>query len=402
MSSKISFLLLSLCLLSSSFIFAQKAIFKGTITDSETEEALMGVGVKIGNMGTASDFDGNFRIELAAGTYSVEINYVGYLPEKKEIELKSGEELTLNFQLRLADNIMEAATITSSKFEKSLGEATVSLAVIQPRLLENTNAVAVNEVLDKMPGVNMLDDQVDIRGGAGYAQGTGSRVLLLMDDLPVLQVDAGLPQWRDLPTENIAQMEILKGAASALYGSAAMNGIINIRTAYPTAKPLTKISLSGKYFMSPRDPANQWWDGSTQPFESNLQVAHRQKIGKLDIVAGGNAYYDQSFMRGNKVTVDEVDTLPNMVRAVRGTVNLRYRFSDKVMVGLNTNVNLGQQNRHLFWRTDSLGSLYEGDANSIPIRGKYQRITIDPSVTAYDNAGGRHRVQTRYYYINND
>ena len=150
----------------------------------------------------------------------------------------------MNIVLKKA-TILETATITSSKFEKSLGETTVSIEVVQPSLIENTNAQSVNQVLEKVPGVNTMGDQVTIRGGAGFSQGTGSRVLILMDDMPVLQADAGLPNWADLPTENIAPMEVLKGAASALYGSAALNGVINIRTAYPLNKPITKIGVFG-------------------------------------------------------------------------------------------------------------------------------------------------------------
>lgn len=387
-------------------IFAQKAIIKGIVTDAESKEGLLGANIKVGNEGVATEVDGSYKLEVIAGKITIEVSYVSYVTETKIINIAEGEEVELNFVLTEAENILGTTTVTSSKFEKPLGEVTVSMEVVQPKLLENTNAVAVNEVLDKLPGVNMMEDQVDIRGGAGYAQGTGSRVLMLMDDLPVLQVDAGLPQWRDLPTENVSQIEVLKGAASALYGSTAMNGIINIRTAYPTSKPITKISLSGKYFMDPRDPANKWWTNSNMPYEGNLQFAHRQKIGKLDIVAGGNLYNERSFMRGNdRDTTGGIDTLPNSASAVRGSVNLRYRINDKLFIGLNTNVNVGMLNRHLFWdtgRNSSEYSLYEAAGEAIPIRGKFFRITVDPSVTAYDKAGGRHRVQTRYYHITND
>lgn len=400
------FLLLLLIIAGSSTLFAQKAIVKGVVSDAKTKEGLLGANVKIGDQGSATDIDGSYRFEIAPGKYKVEFSYISYETEIKEITLTAGQEIELNILLKESETMLGLTTVTSSKFEKPLGEVTVSMEIVQPRLIENTNAVAINEVLDKLPGVNMLEDQVDIRGGAGYAQGTGSRVLMLMDDLPVMQVDAGLPQWRDLPTENVSQIEVLKGAASALYGSAAMNGIINIRTAYPTAKPITKVSLSGKYFMNPRDPANKWWTSSNQPYESNLQIAHRQKIGKLDLVAGANVYNDRSFMRGNdRNPVGGIDTMPNFVQAARTSVNLRYRLSEKLFIGLNTTVNIGRQNRHLFWdtwRTLPHGGLYEAAAEAIPIRGQYFRVTVDPSVTAYDNHGGRHRLQTRYYHITND
>ena len=65
----------------------------------------------------------------------------------------------------------------------------------------------------------MVSSQPNIRGGSGWSYGAGSRVLLLVDDIPALQADAGLAQWDDIPVENIAQIEVVKGAASALYGS---------------------------------------------------------------------------------------------------------------------------------------------------------------------------------------
>ncbi|MDV7393749.1 Plug domain-containing protein, partial [Arthrospira platensis SPKY1] len=122
--------------------------------------------------------------------------------------------------------ILQTATVTSGKFEKSLGEVTVSLEVIKPQLIESVNTVSLDQVLEKVPGVNIIDGQANIRGGSGFSYGAGSRVLLLVDDIPMLQADAGFPNWNDLPVENIEQIEVVKGAASALYGSSALNGII--------------------------------------------------------------------------------------------------------------------------------------------------------------------------------
>ena len=74
----------------------------------------------------------------------------------------------------------------------------------------------VKDALNKTSGVTVVDGQPNIRGGSGWSYGAGSRVLLLLDDLPILQTDAGFPAWSTLPTENIGQIEIIKGAASAI------------------------------------------------------------------------------------------------------------------------------------------------------------------------------------------
>lgn len=63
--------------------------------------------------------------------------------------------------------------------------------------------------------------------------------MVLLDDMPALQVDAGYANWGDMPVEAIAQVEVVKGASSALYGSSALNGIINFRRLQAGVKPET-------------------------------------------------------------------------------------------------------------------------------------------------------------------
>lgn len=389
-------------------LIAQTGTITGIIADSSTQESLLGVNVRAGEVvGTSDYIDGKYTLELAAGEHTIEFSYLGYATKKKTVTIEGGKTVVMNIELSEKATMLNQATVTSSKFKKPLGEVTVSLAIVSPSLIENTNSSSVNQVLEKVPGVNTMGDQVTIRGGSGFAQGTGSRVLILMDDMPAMQADAGLPNWRDLPTENIAQMEVLKGSASALYGSSALNGVINIRTAQPTQKPFTKASLSGTIYNDPIDPKNKWWNGSNMPFETNLQLAHRRKIGKFDIVLGSNLFYNKSFMR----TYRDADPDPNVTRIdssqgydnkARITINTRYRHSENLIFSLNTNVNLGSQNVFLFHsRIDTTLGLYETDFEPAP-RGQSLRMTIDPAVTYYDKFTNRHRLQFRYFYIHNN
>lgn len=379
----------------------------GIIADSITNESLLGVNVKVGeNLSTSDYIDGKYTLQLPTGQHSIEFSYLGYSTIIKNVTIEAGKTVVMNITMSEKATMLDQATVTSSKFKKPLSEVTVSLALVSPALIENTNANSVNQALDKVPGVNTMGDQVTIRGGSGFAQGTGSRVLILMDDMPAMQADAGLPNWRDLPTENIKQMEVLKGSASALYGSAALNGVINIRTAQPTQKPYTKVSLFGTLYSDPIDPANKWWTGKNMPFETGLQLAHRRKIGKFDVVLGSNIFYNQSFMRTFRdvnpdPTIVDIDSSQGYDHKARITVNARYRHSENLIFSLNTNVNLGSQNIFLFHaRTDPNLGFYETDFEPAP-RGQNLRMTIDPAVTYYDKFSNRHRAQFRYFYINN-
>lgn len=235
-----------LFLLLSSGLSAQNATLNGKITDALSGEALFGAAIRVGSGGAIADYEGRFSLSLAPGNYEITVTYTGYTPKKLPIRLVAAETRDVDIKLDNADNLLQTATVTAGKFEKPLGEVTVSMDVIQTKLIQNTNTTAVDQVLIKVPGLSIVDGQASIRGGAGFSYGAGTRVLILVDDIPALQPDAGLPNWTDFPVENIAQMEVLKGAASALYGSSAMNGIINIRTGFAKDQPETEFAVFGK------------------------------------------------------------------------------------------------------------------------------------------------------------
>ncbi len=382
----------------------QTGTVTGLVSDSITQEALLAVTVIAGKKMATSDYvDGKYTLKLPVGEQVIKFQYLGFETQTHTVVVVAEETIVLNVKMKESATVLQTATVSSSKFEKSLGEATVSIEVIQPSLIENTNAQTVDEVLEKVPGINTMGDQVTIRGGAGFAQGTGSRVLVLLDDMPALQADAGLPNWGDLPTENVAQMEVLKGAASALYGSAALNGVINIRTAYPTKKPVTKVSLFGTLYGNPSDMNNKWWTSQNMPYRVGVQFAHRRKIKKFDLVLGSSLAANQSYMRGFRKLADgSIDSMSAYHNRGRLTANLRYRHSEKIIFSLNTNFNIGTQSNYIFHaRTNPNLGLYESDFDPAP-RGQSLRMTIDPSVTIYDNHNGRHRIQTRYFYVNNN
>jgi iron complex outermembrane receptor protein len=93
--------------------------------------------------------------------------------------------------------------------------------------------------------VIVVDNDPQIRAGSGFSFGAGSRVMMLVDDLPILSGDIGRPSWSFLPIENLEQVEVIKGASSVLYGSAALSGVINVRTAYPRLEPRTRATAYG-------------------------------------------------------------------------------------------------------------------------------------------------------------
>ena len=388
--SPILFFLLSFI---SQNIFGQNATLRGKVTDALNGEPLLGAAVKTSATGAITDAEGIFSLSLASGNYEIVISYTGYTQKTIAVRLAAGETRDLDVKLDNADNLLQTATVTSGKFEKPLGEVTVSMDVIKPKLIESTNSTSVDEVLIKVPGVSIIDGQASIRGGAGFSYGAGTRVLILVDDVPALQPDAGLPNWDDFPVENISQVEVLKGAASALYGSSAMNGIINIRTGYAKDEPETEVAVFGKAWGNPQDEVKKWWgtDSSviSQPVETGFSFVHRRKLNRLDFVLGSYALYRDSYNRDS------------YSRYGRLTPNFRFRVNERLTLALNTNFNVGRSGSFFIWGgKDTLA--YQAGAGSASFTKGRLRFNIDPSLQYFDKSGNRHKILSRYYYIHNN
>ncbi|GJM35306.1 MAG: hypothetical protein DHS20C18_43070 [Saprospiraceae bacterium] len=384
LSRKMFSFLLTACLITTAY--SQKGIVKGKVLDIETDEPLVAATVYVNNgAGTITDYDGNFELKLLPGDYELMASYVGYKGTSKGIKVIVDQTIEASFSLDVESSLLNTATVTSGKFEKPLGEVTVSLEVLKPEVIANTNKTALDDVLQKIPGVTVMDGQANIRGGSGFSQGAGSRVLLLVDDIPILQADAGYPNWDDVPIENIAQIEVVKGAASALYGSSALNGIINVRTAFAKAEPETRVSTSYTHYFDPKEASLKWWDRA--PYTSATSISHKRKIGKFDLVAGAYYFNEDSY---NKDTYNKFGRI---------NFNTRYHLSDRFVFGVNANFNKGASGSFFYWKTDTLAYL---PAPNTSASRKRLRFNIDPYATFYDKGDNRHKFMGRFYSVDND
>ena len=275
--------------------FAQETgTLKGVITDTKTGETLIGASVTLESdktKGSAADFDGNYLLKLPAGQQKVVISFTGYNSKTKEVTITAGQTTTLNVDLSLTAKELGAVVVSAGKFEQKVEDLTVSVEIISADLVANKGTTSVETAINQTPGVQIIDSEPQIRGGSGYSFGAGSRVAVLVDDLPMMSGDAGRPSWGFIPVENLEQIEVIKGASSVLYGSAALSGIINIRTAYPKDTPQTKITLMVGMYDNPKNAESKWWEG-VNPMMGNLNFFHSRKIGNLDFVIGGNVLAD--------------------------------------------------------------------------------------------------------------
>ncbi|MBL6662980.1 MAG: TonB-dependent receptor [Flavobacteriales bacterium] len=382
----------SLALLFTAFTFLKSKgqEVSGRISDKLTNETLIGVNILLDGKGVASsDFDGNFSVVTSEGVHEMVFKFIGYKEEKIKFTLSAGESKRIEIEMSEDAELIETVVVSAGKFEQRIEETTVSIEVIKPNLISNKNTTNIQTAIDQVPGVNITDGQANIRGGSGWSYGAGTRVQVLVDDMPLISGDAGQAQWSLISTENINQVEIIKGATSALYGSSALNGVINIRTAYPTDKPETKINFhNGKYANAKRKSLN-WW-GYNKRKVYGMDFLHKQKIGHLDLVLGGFFLEDQGY-RYKEVTSRQ-----------RINFNTRYRNPkvEGLSYGINANFLFNETASALIW--ESYESAY------IPLDSAVTKTSgdvynIDPFITYVNpKSGDKHRLRTRYMRVIND
>lgn len=374
--------------------FSQDASVAGVVKDASSGETLVGVNIRLNDStGTTTGTDGTYLLKVLPGSIRLVVTFIGYAPETKQISVQAGESLKINFTLYRQATDLGTVVVSAGKFEQKLEEVTVSMSVMKPAIIENTNTVTMEDAIEMIPGVTVVDGQPNIRGGSGFSYGAGSRVLLLVDDLPILSADANDPKWSFLPVENLEQIEVIKGASSALYGASALNGVINVRTAFPKDIPVTSVILYSGFYDTPKRRELKWWDSNVQ-MTSGSNMYHSQRFGQLDLVAGASFFKDDGYRQ------EETE------ERYRMNANLRYRFKkmEGLSIGVNFNVQQAKGGLFLIWANDSSGAYtpFGGvDSGSTISNYTTTRTNIDPYITYTDPHGNIHKIRTRYFETKN-
>ncbi len=375
-----------------SLLNAHAQVIKGKITSSKNGEALPGVAIVAdGKTGVTSDSIGNYQLDLLPGTHNLMVRLITFRQTEKTVVVNENESIVLNFSLEQDARDLGIVVISAGKFEQRLEDVTVSMEVLKPALIENRNSITMEEAVDYIPGVNIVDGQANIRGGSGWSYGAGSRVQILVDDLPQLTADASDAKWNFLPVENVEQVEVIKGASSVLFGSSALNGVINVRTAYPRDTPLTKVNMFSGFYDKAFITTDRKYSLSYQndpSFFSGLNFSHSRKIKQLDLVIGGNAFKDNGYREGENE------------KRIRFNFNTRYNFGLKgLSAGINFNTMITNASIFFLWKNDTSGA-YIPALNTLS-ESKTYRTNIDPYITYTGRNGASHRLRLRWFNTTN-
>lgn len=387
----------------------QDATLKGKIVD-ENKEVLLGVNVIADlskSLATQTDFDGNYTLKLPAGNYKIVYTFIGKHDQYKEITLRENETKQINIFMSPNDVELNLVTVTGGKYEKKFGEEVVSMEIIPTSIIEN-NVAQAQEALNKVPGYQNIGESPSIRGGSSFAAGASSRTLFLIDGVPQLSPENGAIYFETLPLENLQQVEVIKGAPSSLYGSSALNGIINFRTAWPKKgeafhRVTTAIGAYQKFTSNLiksktlKDTRNQeldwWWDDENHlPVFLNHTYEYRQSFKKLDVVLGAYYRHDQSYMKD-----DEYDRF-----RINGKIRHASQKIEGLTIGTAWNFAYEEGGQFFMWSGTDRNALLPSDPVSAfnrDVRTDYilRRISVSPFITYFDKKENKHHLNFRYY-----
>ena len=296
---------------------------EGFVYDKDNNEPMIGVTVscKVNGQikGTVTDIDGKYSLDIPEGSTSLSFSFMGYEPQNVPVIVERHKGFKGNVYMAQVSTDLDAVVVSAGRYEQKLSDLTVSMNVLKAADITKNSPSDIKATLNNTSGVDVTDKQPSIRGGSGWTYGVGSRCLIMVDGMSILSPAGGEINWNAVPMENIAQVEVMKGASSVLYGSSALNGLINVRTSRPSIDPTTRINMYMSIYNQPKNDSYVWYDkrfwkegayhvepflrktlfsGIRNPMSDGIDISHERRIGNVDVTAAVNLFTDEGYKKG--------------------------------------------------------------------------------------------------------
>ncbi len=227
----------------------------GHVVENETDEHLAGVSIRLLGTpyGASTDASGHYSItNIPVGEYTIEASFLGYASQRRKISVVADRTVEINFTISPDAFMLDQVVVTGNRNEVRRRNASSLISVTGAPLLEMVGAASLADGLNFQPGVRVENDcqncgftQVRINGLDGhYSQ-------ILMNSRPVFSALAGVYGLEQIPANMIERVEVMRGGGSALFGSSAIGGTINIITkdamenGADVSHTLTSVGISG-------------------------------------------------------------------------------------------------------------------------------------------------------------
>ncbi|WP_286922680.1 TonB-dependent receptor, partial [Proteiniphilum sp. UBA5375] len=206
----------------------------GHVLDKKTQEHLPFVTIRIkGTMiAITTDATGHYFLRnLPTGNFTMEISMMGYKTITKEVSIRANTSLEIDFEMEEESIPLNAVVVSANRNETNRMLAPSLVSVVDVKMLEATNSKNLAQALNFQPGLRVEDNcqncglsQVRINGLEGaYSQ-------ILINSRPIYGALTGVYGLEQIPSNMIDRIEVIRGGGSALFGSSAIGGVINVIT----------------------------------------------------------------------------------------------------------------------------------------------------------------------------
>ena len=197
------------------------------------------VSVKGTTLGTITQSDGSFVLhDIPNGKQTIVANFIGYKTLEINVDIKRGKSFNLLFELEEDVFNLEQVVVTGTRSQHFIKNVPIRTEVVTSQSLRNKNAQNIFEALEAIPGIRVESQCQFCNFSMVRMQGLGAEhTQVQINGQPVYSGLASVYGLEQIGTGDVERIEIIKGAGSALYGSSAVAGAINIITREPSKKP---------------------------------------------------------------------------------------------------------------------------------------------------------------------
>ena len=212
----------------------ETALLSGKVTSSDEPVSFAFVYVKGGTVGTNADENGTYTLKVPVGKITIEVSSQGYRKVTKEITVKINENHKVDFELYEDLLGLDEVVVSATRNRVERRATPVVVSTLKPRLLTATQSLSMADGLNYAPGVRVEANcqncgftQVRLNGlEGGYTQ-------VLLNSRPIFTSLIGVYGLEQIPTNIIERIEVVRSGGSALYGSNAIAGTVNVITKDP-------------------------------------------------------------------------------------------------------------------------------------------------------------------------
>lgn len=350
---------------------AQSTI-SGRIFDRDTKEPLVAVTVYVPNttLGTSTDVNGKFQLDLPVRADSIQVQYLGYATQRLKVE-----NVLFNIGLAVATTNMQEIVVTGSRDTQLRADVPLAINKISASTINDSKATLLTEIINKVPGVMMVNLNNEQHSMAiRQPMGTNAYYLYMEDGIPMRPM--GVFNHNALIEMNmfaISNIEVVKGPASSLYGPEAVGGTINFISQRPTAIPTARVGIHfdnygykrvqysgggklsnkfglylGGFYAKQHDSWMTYSDYDKNSVNARFDFQATDKT-LLTLAASYNDYYSE--------TPGSVDSISFYSRSYKSTSDFTYRAIESLRVRLSADHQWNENNNtllHLVYRDNTI------------------------------------------------